>query len=189
MSNSVRPGKRARLVASASDLMHRNGVEGVTLAQVADAADVPLGNVYYYFKTRDDLVRAVVDARLSEVEALLERLDRRSTPAARLTGLARSWADNAALAASSGCPVGQLSSDLAKRDDDLGACSGTLLAPIVTWAEQQFRALGHRQARAEALSFVAALQGAALIANAFHDPQVVRREVRRLERSLGQDAR
>ena len=58
-----RGGKRERLVASAGDLLHRQGVAATTLAQVAEAADVPAGNVYYYFKTKDDLVRAVIEDR------------------------------------------------------------------------------------------------------------------------------
>ena len=36
------------------------GIEKTTLADIAQAADVPVGNIYYYFKTKDELVRAVV---------------------------------------------------------------------------------------------------------------------------------
>ncbi len=42
--------------------MYRQGATATTLADIAQAADVPLGNVYYYFKTKDDLIRAVVQA-------------------------------------------------------------------------------------------------------------------------------
>ena len=90
MPNSTvqtRPGKRERLIASAGELLHRQGVQGTTLAQIAQAADVPPGNVYYYFKTRDELVHAVIDARVDQVQALLGRLEGRSTPQARLKGL------------------------------------------------------------------------------------------------------
>ena len=62
-NEAERGGKRERLVASAGDLMHRHGVPSTTLAQVADAAGVPLGNVYYYFKTKDDLIRGVIEDR------------------------------------------------------------------------------------------------------------------------------
>jgi AcrR family transcriptional regulator len=51
----TRPDKRERLVAAAAELVDRHGVETPTLAQIAQAADVPPGNVYYYFKTREDL--------------------------------------------------------------------------------------------------------------------------------------
>src|SRR3990170_8170880 len=87
-----RPGKRQRLVESAGELLHKQGVERTTLAEIAHAADVPPGNVYYYFKTRDDLGRAVIDTRAERVQALLTSIERRSTPRARLKALVRSWA-------------------------------------------------------------------------------------------------
>src|SRR3954447_8283424 len=114
MPNSVtqeRPGKRERLVASAAELLHRQGVQGTTLAEIADAADVPPGNVYYYFKTRDDLVSAVIDARAEQIRELLRSLERRSSPGARLKGLIDNWAQVAELVAARGCPLGSLSSE------------------------------------------------------------------------------
>jgi hypothetical protein len=56
-----REGKRERLVAAAKQMLHEHGVERTTLADIAAAADVPLGNVYNYFKTKDALVAAVID--------------------------------------------------------------------------------------------------------------------------------
>ena len=88
-SPTDRAGKRERLVASAGDLMHRQGVPATTLAQVAEAADVPVGNVYYYFKTKDDLIRAVIDDRVAGVRGMLAALDQRRSPATRLKALAR----------------------------------------------------------------------------------------------------
>ncbi len=68
-SPSARGGKRERLVASAGERLHRQGVAATTLADIAQAADVPVGNVHYYFRTKDDLVRAVIEAQLDQVEA------------------------------------------------------------------------------------------------------------------------
>ena len=60
---TVQAGKRERLVTSAREAIHHQGVEATTLADIAQAADVPVGNVYYYFKTKDDLVVAAITAR------------------------------------------------------------------------------------------------------------------------------
>jgi len=60
MANSVtseRPGKRDRLIAAAGETIYRQGVEATTIADIAEAADVPVGNVYYYFKTKDETRR------------------------------------------------------------------------------------------------------------------------------------
>src|SRR5580704_8651476 len=103
MTNSLppsTPGKRERLVASAAEVLHSEGLEGTTLARVAELAEVPVGNVYYYFKTREDLIRAVLDQRGVEVGELLTKLDARPTPRARLKALVRSWADMSVVVAS-----------------------------------------------------------------------------------------
>src|SRR5438034_384564 len=99
-----RGGKRERLVASAGDLLHRQGIAATTLAQVADAADVPAGNVYYYFKTKDDLIRAVIESRAGQVGAMLDALQTRRSPAARLKALAHQWVEMRDLVARYGCP-------------------------------------------------------------------------------------
>jgi TetR/AcrR family transcriptional regulator, transcriptional repressor for nem operon len=186
MANSTqaraRPGKRERLVASAADLLHRQGVERTTLAEIAHAADVPPGNVYYYFKTRDDLVHAVIEAQVQQVRALLARLDARSTPIARLKGLAESWTSNGPIIVEHGCPLGGLSYELNKHDAELGADAARPLRTLVEWAEGQFRELGQRNPGAVAVTFLAAIQGAALLANAFGDEQLLKREIRRIER-------
>ena len=179
---STRPGKRERLVASAGELLHRHGADGPTLAEIAEAADVPPGNVYYYFKTRDELVRAVIAARAGEVRALLASLDRRSTPRLRLKAMARSWTDMADLVVAFGCPIGTLASDLSRRDDGLGGEAGALIKFMIDWAAGQFRAMGRRDARDLATTLLAGIQGAAVLANALQDPKLLTRETRRIER-------
>jgi AcrR family transcriptional regulator len=177
-----RPGKRERLVASATDLLHQQGVQRTTLAEIADAADVPLGNVYYYFKSRDELVRAVIDSREDSIRTLLRSFDRRSSPRTRLKGLARSWADVADLVASHGCPLGSLCFELNKQGDGLAEDAAHLFRVVLDWAEDQFREMGRKDARDLATTLFAGVQGAALLANTLRDPKILSREVRRLER-------
>ncbi|MGV9661052.1 TetR family transcriptional regulator [Streptomyces koyangensis] len=49
--------KRRRLTAAAAQVLHEQGVERTTLADIARAADVPVGNVYCYFETKGELVQ------------------------------------------------------------------------------------------------------------------------------------
>jgi TetR/AcrR family transcriptional regulator, transcriptional repressor for nem operon len=181
-ATQTRPGKRERLVASAGELLHRHGAETPTLADIAHAADVPPGNVYYYFKTRDDLVRAVIASRADEIRALLASIESRSTPRLRLKALARSWTDVADLVVAFGCPIGTLASDLSRRDDDLATEAAGLMGLMIDWAAGQFRAMGRRDARDLATTLLAGVQGAAVLANAMQDPKLLTRETRRLER-------
>jgi AcrR family transcriptional regulator len=66
-----------RLIDSALDLIRRNGVlAGLNLREVADGAGVNRGNIYHYFGSRRDLLRAAINRRF---EAVVESLtaDRR----------------------------------------------------------------------------------------------------------------
>jgi TetR/AcrR family transcriptional regulator, transcriptional repressor for nem operon len=173
-------GKRERLVESATLLIHEHGVRSTTLADIAERADVPLGNVYYYFKTKDEIVAAVVDEHLREVQALLAHLDARRTPRARLKGLTRKWADGASMVAQSGCPLGSLCSELAK--DDPKGLGAEIFNVLLSWVEAQFRQLDRREAPDLALMLLSAVQGAALLSNTFGDPSVMTRQVRQLDR-------
>jgi AcrR family transcriptional regulator len=177
-----RSGKRARLVASARELLHERGVERTTIAEVAEAAEVPAGNVYYYFKTKDELVAAAIDAHVTEIEAMLASLDRHRSPQARLKALVRVFVEQRDVAARYGCPHGSLCQELDKRDDELRDTAGALIALPLDWAEQQFRQMGRRDARDLAVALIASYQGVSLLTNTFRDPELMLREARRLER-------
>src|SRR4051812_10767845 len=99
--------KRDRLIDAASRLFYENGVERTTIADIATAADVPSGNVYYYFKIKDDIVDAVVCARVTEIEARLAALAKRyANPTDRLKALFNSLAAQAETIAQRGCATG-----------------------------------------------------------------------------------
>jgi AcrR family transcriptional regulator len=54
--------KRERLVAAAAERFHHQGYPATSLSDVANVAGVAPGNVFYYFKSKEDLARAVVEA-------------------------------------------------------------------------------------------------------------------------------
>src|ERR1700759_1007530 len=119
MTNSATqiPGKRERLVQSATSLFHEQGVQRTTLAEVAERAEVPLGNVYYYFKTKDELVRTVLTGYQEQAAVLIASLERSRTPQARLKALARNWVDMRDEVVRHGCPMGTLCAELDKNED------------------------------------------------------------------------
>jgi TetR/AcrR family transcriptional regulator, transcriptional repressor for nem operon len=184
MTNSLVtvPGKRERLVAAAAELVQRHGTETPTLAQIAEAANVPPGNVYYYFKTREELLAALVERRRDELEALLSELDQRRSPRVRLKGLAHSWAATVGELVEHGCPVGCLASELGKTHPDLAPNAAGLFEEILDWSEKQFRELGHRDPRGPATTLLAGIQGAAVLTDVLQDPDIMRCEVQRLDR-------
>jgi AcrR family transcriptional regulator len=176
------PHKRERLVTAAAQMLHQQGVEATTLADIAAAAGVPLGNVYYYFKTKSDIIAAVVEVHADAIRSMLAGLEAsQPDPAARLKALFAALAGENELVARYGCPHGTLCQELAKHACEAGVPDASPLVRMpIDWAERQFAALGRADARDLAVQAIAAYQGAALITSALRDPAVLERESRRM---------
>jgi AcrR family transcriptional regulator len=179
----ARPGKRERLVAAACELVYRQGVARTTLADIAQAADVPVGNVYYYFKTKEDIIGAVVQTHVHQLTSAIAALERQHrSPNARLKALVGLLAEQRDSIAQYGCPYGTLSSELAKRAEGSDPLAAPLMQIPLDWAEQQFRAMGRRDAHALAVELVVSYQGSAVLSSALGQPDLMARQARRLER-------
>ncbi|MFI1735774.1 TetR/AcrR family transcriptional regulator [Streptomyces acidicola] len=186
MTDSVKPraraaDKRRRLATEAARILHEQGVERTTLADIARAADVPVGNVYYYFKTKDELVLAALSEHSAHLDELTNRLDQLPDPRDRLKTLIEAWIDQREVAARYGCPTGTLAVELDKRaDGTLDAEAGTVIRRLLEWAGHQFRALGLPDPDDHALTLISAYQGMSLLANALRDPDIMARQGARL---------
>ena len=75
---------------------------------------MPVGNVYYYFKTKDELAEAVVERRLEEFRAARAEWDRWSSPKERLLAFVGSIQANREQLARGGCPLGGLCGGVAQ---------------------------------------------------------------------------
>ena len=176
------PDKRTRLVHTAARLVHQQGFNQTTLADIARDARVPLGNVYYYFKTKDALGAALIQYRLANSHVRREALGQAAGPRERLNDVIDAVIAERSSIARSGCPVGSLCSELHKAGGPLAEQSAQLLAQALAWIEAQFRELGHgRRSRGLAIHTVSVLQGASLLTHNFGDPLYILTEARRLK--------
>src|SRR6266849_6860454 len=180
------PDKQARLIETAMKLAYLNGFRKTSLADIAKAARVPVGNVYYYFKTKEELAEAVVARRLEEFRADQAEWDRLSSPKGRLLAFVGSVQANREQLARGGCPLGGLCSELHKEGGTLAKKSATLFTEPIGWLEEQFRAAGHEEdARELSEHLFCAFQGMAAVAHAVNDPDLVVMEVKRLKDWIG----
>jgi AcrR family transcriptional regulator len=160
-------------------------VERTTIADIAHAADVPVGNVYYYFKTKDELVQAALAEHSGFLAELTDELDQLPDPLERLKALVSMWIGQRDVAARYGCPTGTLAVELDKRAEggmDLEA--GKVIRLLLDWVERQFRELGLPGPDDLAITLVGAYQGMSLLANALRDPEIMTREGNRVIRWL-----
>jgi TetR/AcrR family transcriptional repressor of nem operon len=179
--SNQQPGKRDRLIAAARTTMYEGGVERTTIADIARAADVPVGNVYYYFKTKGDLVAAVIEGYQAAYQERVQSLDRRRTPKARLRGLVEMWVNQRQNLTAHGCPIGTLSTELDKGNDELVSESAGIFTMQLDWIERQFHDIGRRDARELAVALLSAYEGVTVLANVLGDQELIAAEGRRLE--------
>ena len=173
---------RTRLLQAAEKVTYRRGFAQTAIADIAQEAEVPLGNVYYYFKTKDAIGDAIVERRVSRFKKLLQKLDQAPSPAERLCAFVQVKIDNRETLARSGCPVGTLCSELHKHGGPVARKSRLLFAEALSWMETQFQALGRgADSRGLAVHLLSATQGISVLAHTFHEPGMISSEAARLK--------
>ena len=178
--------KRTRLIETAAKLAYERGFANTALSDIAREAEVPLGNIYYYFKTKAEIGEAIIARHLVAFEAQRLDWDRADTPKGRLRALVQTTIDNRGMLARSGCPAGSLCAELHKGDGVLAEAASRPFAALLAWIESQFETLGRgEEKRVLALHLLSALQGVSLLANSFHDPDLVILEGDQLKAWIG----
>jgi AcrR family transcriptional regulator len=75
---------RARILDVALELFSEQGFEGTTLQQIADRLGFTKAALYYHFRSKDDLLQALIAPAVGELDALLgAHEDKPDTPAER----------------------------------------------------------------------------------------------------------
>ena len=173
--------KRGRLIKAGRRLIHHKGYGATSLSDIADASGVPLGNVYYYFRTKDDLLDAIVHEQVDEFRARVARFETEATPKARVLAFLDSVIESRTSIARHGCPVGSLSQEMNKRGGVPRAKVNRGLIERVQWIAGQFREMGRDDAHELGVWLIGSVQGVILMANAFDDPDVIERQLSQLK--------
>jgi AcrR family transcriptional regulator len=173
---------RTRLLQAAEKATYLHGFASASIADIAKEASVPVGNVYYYFKTKDQIGGAIVELRVSRFKELLAELGKAGSPKERLCAFVDIKIKNRAGLARGGCPVGTLCSELQKYGGPAAKKSRALFAEALAWMAKQFFALGKgAKSRDLALHLLSATQGMSVLAHTFHDPSMIETEATRLK--------
>jgi TetR/AcrR family transcriptional regulator, transcriptional repressor for nem operon len=173
---------RTEIVAAADGLFYRQGYEHTSFADISEAVNISRGNFYYHFKTKDEILDAVIVARLQKTQTMLDRWEEiGETPQARILSFIHILIANRADIKRYGCPVGTLTTELAKLGHAAQAEANNLFSLFRLWLRGQFDLLGCRNADSLALHILVRSQGIATLANAFKDDAFIRREVADIE--------
>jgi TetR/AcrR family transcriptional repressor of nem operon len=170
--------KRERLVAAAVQQFHRKGYTRTSIADIAKTAKMPAGNVFYFFKAKEDLARAVVDEWCRMLAEYLAALDSLPAGRRRIEGFIDQASNISSMYVTLGCPLAGLTRDLRLEGDALHSEASRIYAVQFAWLESQFAAGGFspRQSTAHARFLMVGYHGAILLAHAQADPRLIRDE-------------
>ncbi len=169
-------GNRQRIVDAADNLFYRRGYNQTSFQDISDATDIPRGNFYYYFKTKDEILNAVVTSRIADLNIMLSQCEMGTDDAReRLLMFSNMLKHKRDDVIQSGCPMGSLCTELAKDTTELYEISQQAFMLLRDWIEKQFKSLGLANANDLAMDLLAKLQGVSVLACAFKDAAFVNR--------------
>lgn len=175
-------GTRERIIDTANRLFYERGYEQTSFASIAQSVGISRGNFYYHFKTKDEILQAVIEARLSSTREMLTAWGEESSdPLERVRRFVEIVVTNQGDIEDYGCPVGTLTNELAKLDHPSRKHAVGVFDEFRSWLREQFESLGAAdEADALAMHVLSFSQGTATLSNAFHDRDFVNREVARM---------
>jgi len=180
--------KREALVLAAAELFWTRGFEASSLADIAEASGVPLGNVYYYFKSKADLAQAVADLFVQQTETLIEEV-RAETPEPRRR--LKLFVERLQSAQQSrlrhGCPISTAVREFRPAMPDQAARAAESFSLLTGFVATELGRTGQRPAIAlsRARAAIADWQGSIALAFALDEAPVLAECFKRMERTLG----
>lgn len=182
---------RQRIVEAANRLFYHKGYHNTSFTDVVEASGVPRGNIYYYFKSKEDILHAALRYRISRIEQMLQSWNERyRTPLERLNRFLEILPDSAEALARYGCPMGTLNAELGKNDLHLQAEARAMFLRFEDWLTDQFAELGYAgRAREFARRLLARGQGISMLTHVYGDRRFLLQETDLLQRWLQQLAR
>jgi len=173
---------RQQIIETANRLFYQRGYNQTSFSDIAEAAAIPRGNFYYHFKTKDDILAAVVDYRIERIRAMLAAWDREHSDArARLRCFVQMVRDSGKELSRYGCPMGSLNIELGKAQPALKTRARKMFDLFRDWLATQLETLGHRDAEELALHLLGRAQGIAVLTQVYADRQYLKDELDQLE--------
>lgn len=175
----TRPNTREKIVGAADLLFYERGFENTSFAEVAKKVGISRGNFYHHFKTKDQILEAVIERRLQERQAMMDRWEiDGETPQQRIASFIRLLLLNETKIRAYGCPVGTLFLELSKVDHDHQADALRLFDLFRYWLRRQFSRMGRADDADDlAMTLLARSQGVATLASAYPNEDFLEREV------------
>ncbi|ATU93452.1 TetR/AcrR family transcriptional regulator [Phyllobacterium zundukense] len=179
--------KRDILIASAAGLFWHQGYAVTSLADIAAASGIPLGNIYYYFKSKAELARGVADIFVAETEIMLAEItEANQNPRIRLQLLVEKLAQSLKSRVEHGCPIALGIRDFRHESPEAAGRAAESFSLLIGFIGRELGRSGIRPSTALGLARNALTewQGGIMLAHGLKDPTVLAESFRRIERLL-----
>jgi AcrR family transcriptional regulator len=179
---------RADIVTCAKQLFYERGYGGTSFSDIVDASGLYRGNIYHYFKTKDEILQAVIEQHLANFRGLMAQWDNEiADPKLRLLAFIRMIVGRQNDLVKYGCPIGTLNTELGKNRRDLQQAARAMFDLFRDWLTARFVELGCRdEAASLALHLLGRAQGIAVITQVYQDAKLLQHETDQLEAWIGQ---
>ena len=175
-------------MAAAAKLFWMNGYHGTSIADIAADATIPVGNVYYYFRTKSDVAFAVAEGFVDDTGDMLAEISKaEADPRKRLVLLANRLAASQRSRMAHGCPVAAAMRDFRLDAPKAAERAAEVFTMISAFVATEAGRTGLRPALAlgTGRAAVAEWQGGIVLGQAMRDGPAVAESARRLARILG----
>lgn len=166
---------RQHIVDVADNLFYQKGYNQTSFTDIAEASEIPRGNFYYYFKTKDEILMAVIKHRIDMMESMLKTWDEEyKTPLEKLKRFSHILRVEEKDACQYGCPLGSLTIELGKAQQELQVQAKGMFDVFKSWLIKQFSELGYPdKAEYLAMQLMSRIQGIVVMAHAYNDPEFI----------------
>jgi AcrR family transcriptional regulator len=182
-------GKRNRdsLTSAAARMFWQQGYNATSIADLAAAANIPVGNVYYYFQSKADVAYAVADGFVRDTEDMISEIIAASAdPRARLVSLVERLSASQRNRLAHGCPVAGAMRDFRVDAPKASERAAEVFSIISAFIAAEVGRTGARPAVALGVgrAAVAEWQGGIVLGSALKEGSVVAESARRLANML-----
>ena len=180
--------RREAIAAAAADLFWRHGFAGSSIGDIARAAGVPQGNMFYYYPTKADIALAVADIFLAETDTLVADATAVSPEAEqRCRFLLRRLQQSNRSRLERACPIALAVRDFRDSAPEASARAAESFTRLIEFLAAEIGRSGLRpsQALSRSRALIAEWQGGIALAHAFSDMTILAESFRRMDITLG----
>jgi len=175
---------KERIIKAADTLFYQRGYTYTSFSDIVKSTGLSKGNITYHYKSKEDILNAVIETRLQKTRHTLTALDNDfSSGKERLDKFITNLLGGKTELSRYGCPNGTLASELSKNKDFPSAFNRSIFEEMRTWLAKQFQDVtqsSQQDADSMAMDLLMRAQGICVFSAAYQDETLFETEIQKL---------